>query len=205
MSAKENKHYKLPEPAPPGEAAEPVAPADELPAGRTAAESESDSAPLTMEQIQELKTKAAKADEHWERLLRTTADLENYKKRAARERQDAVRFANAALLEKLIPALDHFDMALTAANNTEGNPMESLKTGIAMVYNQLKNALTEAGLEEIDAAGQPFDPNLHEAVSQEDSTDVPEGHVIRQLRKGYRLRERLIRPASVVVARKPAA
>ena len=94
---------------------------------------------------------------------------------------------------------------LTAANNTEGNPMESLKTGIAMVYNQLKNALTEAGLEEIDAAGQTFDPNLHEAVSQEDSTDLPEGHVIRQLRKGYRLRERLIRPASVVVARKPAA
>ena len=95
-------------------------------------------------------------------------------------------------------------MALAAANNTEGNSLESLKTGITMVYNQLKAALAEAGLEEIDAADQRFDPNLHEAVSQQESADVPEGQVLRQLRKGYKLRERLIRPASVVVAKKPA-
>jgi len=162
-------------------------------------------APLTPHQIEELKTKAAKADEHWERLLRTAADLENFKKRAARERQEATRFANASLLEKLIPALDNFDMALAAANNAEGNTVESLKTGIAMIHTQLKSALAEAGLEEINAQDQPFDPNLHEAVSQEESEDVPEGHVVRQLRKGYRLRERLLRPASVIVARKPAA
>ena len=139
------------------------------------------------------------------RLLRTTADLDNYKKRAARERQEAIKFANASLLEKLIPALDNFDMALAAANNAESHSMESLKTGITMIYNQLKAALADTGLEEIDATNQPFDPNLHEAVSHQESADVPEGQVLQQLRKGYKLRERLIRPATVVVARKPDA
>ena len=99
-------------------------------------------APLTAQQIEELQQKAAKADEHWDRLLRTTADLDNFKKRAARERQEAIKFANATLLEKLIPALDNFDMALAAANNAEGHSMESLNTGITMIYNQLKAALT---------------------------------------------------------------
>jgi molecular chaperone GrpE len=159
---------------------------------------------LTTEQIDELKAKAAKADEHWDRLLRSVADLENFKKRAARERQEAIRFANASLLEKLIPALDNFDMAL-AASTAEAASVESLKTGITMIYNQLKGALAEAGLEEIDAANRAFDPNLHEAVAQEESPATPEGHVVRQLRKGYKLRDRLIRPAGVVVARKPAA
>ncbi len=160
--------------------------------------------PLTAQQIEELKQQAAKAEEHWERLLRTTADLENFKKRAARERQEAIKFANASLLEKLIPALDNFDMALAAANNAESHSLESLKTGLAMIHNQLKAALAETGLEEIDATNQRFDPNLHEAVSHEESAQVPEGQVLQQLRKGYKLRERLIRAASVVVARKPA-
>jgi molecular chaperone GrpE len=74
-----------------------------------------------------------------------------------------------------------------------------------MIYQQLKNAASEAGLEEVDAAGKIFDPNLHEAVSQKESADTPEGSVLQQLRKGYKLRERLLRPASVVVAKKPAA
>ena len=162
-------------------------------------------APLAPKQIDELKAKAAKADEHWERLLRATADLENYKKRAARERQDAVKFANESLLTRLIPALDNFDMARAAADGADGATVDSLKTGIALVHNQLKAALAEAGLEEIDATNQAFDPNLHEAVSQEESAEVPEGHVVKQLRKGYKLRERLLRPASVIVARKPAS
>ena len=196
MSAKENRNSKVPEQVAAGPQAGLESQEERL-LGETA--------PSTADQIEELKAKAAKADEHWDRLLRTSADLENFKKRAARERQEAIRFANAALLEKLIPALDNFDMALAAANNPEGNPVESLKTGIAMIHSQLKSALAEAGLEEIDAANQPFDPNLHEAISHEESTDAPEGHVLRQLRKGYKLRDRLIRPASVVVARKPGA
>src|SRR5438105_11222502 len=201
MSAKQSKPADGPNPEelePPHETATPET--DKAGAQTT----DPATARLTPHQIEELKTKAAKADEHWERLLRTTADLENFKKRAARERQEATRFANASLLEKLIPALDNFDMALAAASNTEGNSLESLKRGIAMVYNQLKAALAEAGLEEIDASGRPFDPNLHEALSQQETADVPEGQVLRQLRRGYKLRDRLIRPASVVVAKKPA-
>jgi molecular chaperone GrpE len=83
--------------------------------------------------------------------------------------------------------------------------VQSLQTGISMVHQQLKNALTEAGLEEVDATGKRFDPNLHEAVSQQESAEVPEGHVVQQLRKGYKLRERLLRPASVIVAKAPAS
>lgn len=156
------------------------------------------------QQLEELKTRAAKADEHWDRLLRTTADFDNFKKRAARERQDAARYANESLIQKLIPVLDNFENAQAAAQTSQGNGMESLQAGIAMVHQQLKSTLAEAGLEEVEAGGKPFDPNLHEAVSQQESADVPEGHVLQQLRKGYKLRERLLRPASVVVAKKPA-
>lgn len=157
------------------------------------------------EELGELKQRAAKASEHWERLLRTTADFDNYKKRASREKQDAIRFANENLLEKLVPVLDSFEMALAAAQNDQSEAAQSLKTGIGMVYQQLKSALTDAGLEEVDATGKPFDPNLHEAVSQQESTAVPEGQVLQQLRRGYKLRERLLRPATVVVSKRPAA
>jgi molecular chaperone GrpE len=201
MNAKENQKAEVPDASKPGSA--PAAAGNKTEADNAESAKPPPTPRGTPEQIEQWKAKADKADEHWDRLLRTTADLENFKKRAARERQEAVRFANAALLEKLVPALDNFDMALAAANNAEGGSMESLKTGIAMIYNQLKAVLTEAGLEEIDASGQRFDPNLHEAVSQQESSEVPEGHVLQQLRKGYKLRDRLIRPAGVVVAHKP--
>lgn len=158
--------------------------------------------PLTAEQLDELKAKAAKSDEHWERLLRMSADFENFKKRAARERLDAIKFANESLLSKLIPILDNFDMAVTAANGTQENVLESIKTGVQMIHGQLKAVLTESGVEEIDATDKPFDPVWHEAVSQQESADFPEGSVLQQIRKGYKLKERLIRPASVVVAKK---
>jgi molecular chaperone GrpE len=156
---------------------------------------------LTQEEIEALKAKAAKADENWDRLLRTAADFENYKKRVAREREDLRKYAVENLMRKLAPVLDGFDMALAAVNANAS--AESLKTGIAMVHSQLKSALAEAGLEEIDAIGQAFDPRWQEAVGHEESAEVPEGHVVQQLRKGYRLHDRLLRPASVVVAKKP--
>ena len=158
---------------------------------------------LSEQQLAELRDKAAKAQGYYEQLLRTAADLENYKKRAARERQDAVRFANESLLEKILPVLDNFEMALTAAN-APNTTVESLQAGVNMIQQQLKSALAEAGLEEINAAGQPFDPNFHEAISQQESADAPEGQVVQQVRKGYKLRDRLLRPASVIVAKKPA-
>lgn len=139
-----------------------------------------------------------------DQLLRVSADFDNYKKRAARERQEAIKYAQESLLQRLIPVLDNFDMA-QAAGQTQNITVASLQSGIAMVQQQLKSVLSEAGLEELDATGKTFDPNLHEALSQEESADVAEGQVLRQLRKGYKLRERLLRPASVVVARPPAA
>ena len=160
---------------------------------------------LSAEAAQALKGEAEKARHYYDQWARTTADFDNYKKRATRERQDAIRFANESLIEKLIPVLDNFDSAMTATSGANTASLQSLQTGISMIYQQLKNVLTEAGLEEIDASNKPFDPNWHEALSQQPSADVPEGHVIQQLRKGYKLRERLLRPAGVVVAKKTTA
>jgi molecular chaperone GrpE len=160
---------------------------------------------LTPQQIEELKGRAAKADEHWDRLLRTTADFENFKKRAARERIEAGSSATAALIQKLLPVLDHFEMAQAAAQNAGGDKLESLQAGVAMVQQQLKSVLVETGLEEIDAAGKAFDPAQHEAVSMQESAQVPENSVLQQIRKGYRLGDRLLRPAAVIVAKKPAS
>lgn len=157
---------------------------------------------LSPEQIEELRATAAKARENW---IRTTADFDNYKKRAAREKTEAIQYAGAALLQKLLPILDNFEMALAAAQNAQGDKLASLQSGITMIQSQLKNVLSETGLEEIDAAGKPFDPALHEAISQQESADVPEDSVLQQIRKGYKLKDRLLRPATVVVAKKPAA
>lgn len=159
---------------------------------------------LTTAQIQDLQSRATKADENWERLLRTTADFENFKKRAARERDDAIKYANESLIKKLVSVLDNFEMALAASQNQAGAP-DSLQTGVAMIQQQLRNVLVDSGLEEVDATGKVFDPNWHEAVSQQESVEVPEGQVLQQLRKGYKLRDRLIRPATVIVAKKPSA
>jgi molecular chaperone GrpE len=160
---------------------------------------------LTPAQFEELKSRAAKADENWQRLLRSTADFDNYKKRAQREREEAIKFANESLIKKLVTVLDNFEMALAATGQKHAGTAESLQTGVSMIQQQLKNVLAESGLEELDAAGKTFDPNLHEAVSQQESADVPEGQVLQQLRKGYKLRDRLIRPATVIVSAKPAA
>ena len=177
--------------------------------------SQADGAALSPEQIQDLKARAAKADEHWDRLLRTSADFENFKKRAAREKIDSAQYASASLIQKLLPVLDNFEMALAAAQTAtsarqggapaDDGKLASLQSGVQMIQQQFKNALVETGLEEIDATGKPFDPNFHEAISQQESAEKPEGTVLQQLRRGYKLKERLLRPATVIVAKKPAA
>ena len=102
--------------------------------------------------------------------------------------------------------LDSFDMALAAASqNSPASAADSLQAGIVMIHQQLRSALINAGLEEVDATGKAFNPNLHEAVSQQETADLPEGRVVQQLRKGYKLRDRLLRPATVIIAKHPAA
>ena len=131
--------------------------------------------------------------------LRSVADLDNYRKRMAREKDDAIRYANASFLERLIPILDNFELGLQAAK--AGGNQSAVQDGLMMVFKQLQEFLASCGVETVDATGQHFDPNVHEAIAQEQSEQVAEGYVIRQLRKGYRLKDRLIRPANVVVSK----
>jgi molecular chaperone GrpE len=134
--------------------------------------------------------------------LRSQADFENYKKRAAREKDEAIKYANTSLLERLVPILDNFELGLSAARGEgETSPVFS---GMSMILKQLSDFLTENGAQPIEAEGKRFDPNLHEAIAREPSDDVPEGTVVRQTRRGYRLKDRLLRPSSVVVSSGPA-
>ncbi len=161
--------------------------------------------PLSLEEARLLQEKAAKAEENWDLYLRSKAELENYRRRATRERQEAVRYAAQGVIEKLLPVLDSFEKALEASQNGDAASISSLQEGVAMVHGQLRSALTDSGVQEIDAAGQVFDPNIHEAVAQHETSEVPEGQVLHQVRKGYKLHERLVRPATVVVAKAPSA
>tara|TARA_Y100000287_G_C14119496_1_gene304203 strand:+ start:33 stop:644 length:612 start_codon:yes stop_codon:yes gene_type:complete len=136
-----------------------------------------------------------------ERIVRLTADFDNFRKRAQREKDEARQFANQGLLEKLLPVLDNFEMALTAVKDAD----PSLRDGVQMILDQLLGVLKESGVEPVDAMGQPFDPNLHEALSQEETTEVEEGTVVQQVQRGYKLNDRLVRPARVVVAKAPGA
>jgi molecular chaperone GrpE len=133
--------------------------------------------------------------------LRSQADFENYKKRAAREKDEAIKYANSSLLEKLVPILDNFELGLSAAREeSEKSPIFS---GMSMILKQLNDFLAASGVQPIEAEGEKFDPNLHEAIAREPSNQVPEGTVLRQTRRGYRLKDRLLRPSSVVVSSGP--
>jgi len=133
--------------------------------------------------------------------LRSQADFENYKKRSAREKEEAIKYANSSLLEKLIAIVDNFELGLEAARaEGEKSPVFS---GMSMVLKQLMDFLADSGLQPIDAAGRKFDPNLHEAIAHEPSDKFPEGVVVRQTRRGYKMKDRLLRPSSVVVSSGP--
>lgn len=148
-----------------------------------------------------LETMQAELDRFRDLAARSAADFENYRKRVAREREDALKANTSALLSRLLPVLDNFELGLQAARN-EGS--EGVVIGFEIVSRQLADFMAGSGVEVIDAVGQPFDPNLHDALGQEASDTVPEGEVIRQTRKGYKLKDRLIRPANVFVSKGPA-
>jgi molecular chaperone GrpE len=174
--------------------------AETLPESELAKERNADSTSAQTEDVQEqmLQLKAER-DKYKDIALRSVADLDNYRKRMAREKDEAIRFANASFLERLIPILDNFELGLQAAKASGGQ--SAVVDGMSMVSKQLQDFLTSCGIETVDATGQPFNPNIHEAIAQEEDAEIEEGHVIRQLRKGYRLKDRLIRPANVVVSK----
>lgn len=133
---------------------------------------------------------------------RNAAELDNFRKRAAREAQETRAYANADLLRSILPVLDNFEMGLEAARAESESSM--IFMGMSMVQRQLADFLRDMGVQEVEALGRAFDPNLHDAVSQEASADVPEGTVLRVTRRGFKLKERLLRAASVVVSSGPA-
>jgi molecular chaperone GrpE len=153
------------------------------------------------EQAPSAESLAAEAERYKDAALRARADLDNYRKRVAREKEDAIRYANNSLLESLLPILDNFELGLEAAQNTPA--AAGITQGLQMVRKQLEDFLRDHGVEIVNAEGSPFDPNVHDAVAHEPSPDVTEGTVIRQLRKGFKLKDRLIRPASVIVSKGP--
>ena len=131
--------------------------------------------------------------------MRATADLENYRKRMVKDKSDAMKFANADLLRGLLPVLDNFSWGLDAARaESESSPIYQ---GMAMVHKQIEDFLAAEGVETlVTEGGVEFDPNVHDAVSQEPSDTVAEGTILNQTRKGYRLKDRLLRPAAVIVS-----
>lgn len=135
--------------------------------------------------------------------MRARADLDNFRKRMAQESTDARRYANAALLEELLPILDNFQFGLQAAEADAG--ARNILVGLNMVAGQLNNFLRDQGVEEVAAVGQAFDPNVHEAVGQQPDVQVAEGVIISQVRRGFKLRDRLLRPATVIVSTGPSA
>jgi molecular chaperone GrpE len=169
-------------------------------------EAEKTAATAVMEDIEALRTRAEKAERDRDELRdlaqRTRADFENYQKRMQRDLAQERRYAHGPLAKDLLPALDNLDRAMAAAKQAgETGP---LVQGVALVQTQLLDLLRRQGITRIEAQGQPFDPNLHQAVMQQPSASVPAGTVLQVLEPGYMIHERVLRPASVVVSAAPA-
>ena len=137
-----------------------------------------------------------------DRVLRLQADFENYRKRMDREKKDWIAFASEKLVLELLPVLDHFELGL--ADSAKNGAPAAFIDGFQLVCNQLRAALEKAGVQAIDAEGAAFDPHLHEAITQLPSADVPADHVVAQTRRGYKLGDKLLRAAQVVVSSGPA-
>jgi molecular chaperone GrpE len=149
-----------------------------------------------VEKYTELELRLREAEES---LLRTVAEGENFKKRLQREKEEQTRYANEALMRELLPVIDNLERALQ--HSEIGSDQESVVQGISMTLKGFADALGKFGCSPIEAVGKPFDPNFHEAVAQEENSELEPNTVIRELQKGYVLRDRLLRPAMVVVSK----
>ena len=141
--------------------------------------------------------KAAEEQES-ERYMRLMAEFQNFKRRAAREKSDIHAYANEKIIGELLPVLDNFERAL----DTKSEDVEGYAKGMELIFTQLRTALEHAGLAEIPAMGEEFDPNVHNAVMTEDSEEIEDNHISKVLQKGYKLNDKVIRPSMVAVVRK---
>lgn len=133
-----------------------------------------------------------------DRNLRLMAEFDNFRRRTAKEQLDLIETANAKLLEKLSEVLDNFERAFAAEN--KANDLEAFEKGMQLIHTQFAKTLTDAGLEQIDPVGQEFDPNCQEALMQQPSEEIPEGHVVTVFQKGYRLKGKILKTAKVIVS-----
>ena len=157
---------------------------------------------LEAEAEEEPLTPAAEVEKWKEVAARSQADLENFRKRMARDKTESIQYANTSLLMSLFPVIDNFEMGLKAAENEDSKSI--IFQGMSMVYKQINDFLSENRVETITAeAGENFDHNAHEALKQEPSDTVAEGKILYTLRRGYRLQDRLLRAANVVVSSGP--
>ena len=148
---------------------------------------------------QQLEAAELEAKNNYDRLLRQTAELDNFKKRTARERDEAIRFANELLIKELLPVVDNLERAVAHASG--GGNGKPLVEGVELVLRQFLNVLTRHGTVQILTIGQPFDPSKHEAMSQVESDDHEPNSIVEEFQKGYTFQDRLLRPALVSVAK----
>ena len=173
--------------------------ANPAPAAAAAEPAPTPAAPGLEEQLATARKEAAA---NYDRYMRAVADLENYRKRIIREKDELRQFAAANVMEDMIPILDNLGLGLAAAK--QQTDVKAVADGISLVLEQFKGSLTKHGLKEINPQGQAFDPNLHDCISHQPSADVAEEKVSQVVRLGYSLNGRLLRPASVVVSSGPA-
>ncbi len=147
----------------------------------------------------ELRQLKVERDMLYDRLARQQADFENQRKRLAKEQADYKEYALADALKLLLPIVDSFDRAIQHT----GGEDKDFRSGVELINRQLHDALAKLGVRPIPAQGEPFDPHLHQAVQMVDTDEVPDNHVLDELQRGYKLKDRLLRPAMVRVARNP--
>ena len=149
---------------------------------------------------QKLKSKEQEAQENYDRLLRVSAEFENYKKRASREMDEFRKYSNQSLIKEMLSVVDNLELAI---NSTDGHKTidKGLLDGLEMTHKEILKVFEKFKVKPISAKGQPFDPKFHEAVMQEETADFPENTVINELQKGYLIHDRLLRPSMVVVAK----
>lgn len=137
----------------------------------------------------------------YDRLLRVTAEFENYKKRVAREQAEHMKFSHETLVKELLPVLDDFDRVLEHLPSQAAPEIKGLVDGVHLIHRHFMKALKKFHLEEVPVVGETFDPHLHEAIHQVESGEVESGKIVACHRKGYKIHDRLVRPASVTVAK----
>jgi molecular chaperone GrpE len=151
--------------------------------------------PVVLRQL--LAEQLSQAEEYLDRLVRLQADYDNFRRRTRQEKEEIYKYTSVKMISALLPVLDNFELALSA----EGDSIESFKSGVQMIYKQLNDVLTAEGVVQIPAVGELFDPLKHEAVLRVDSDEYPDNTIIEELRRGYYLKDKVIRPSMVKVVK----